>query len=279
MPAKLIARRREYQPAAEQEQAAPVIQRPLPKADEAEPVEPGRPYQAFVENEARKYWEDMVKQPGRPVKPDRLVKPDQQELRAAAMPILCMGLRKRSGARFLPPTVKAHMAVNVMHMHAAYRKELTRPYEGPYPVSDHIEALLQYMEDTRLAPREIPLPWHEEPKHPPIYYYIDPITRRPTPKEDALICAAYVRRPWDGEPVTEASHIHPSVDRDGMPPLEVLENKLDVYYWLRVLPEDEREDEREEFEILICLVSWHRVWPAISARSLSRYNFTPLKHT
>ncbi len=88
MPAKLITRRREYQPAAEREQAAPVVQRPLPEADEAEPMEPGRPYQAFVESEARKYWEDMVEQPGRPVKPDRLVKPDQQKLRAAASQLL-----------------------------------------------------------------------------------------------------------------------------------------------------------------------------------------------
>ena len=64
MPAKLITRKREHQPAAEQEQAAPVARRPLPEADEAEPVEPGRPYQAFVESEARKYWEDMVEQPG-----------------------------------------------------------------------------------------------------------------------------------------------------------------------------------------------------------------------
>ena len=193
MPAKLITRKREYQPSTEQEQAAPVAKRPSPEADEDEPVETGRPYQAFVEREARKYWEDMV-QPG------SLAKPEQQELRAAAMPILCTGLRKRSGVRFLPPTVKAHMVVNAMHLHAKHRKELTRPYTGPYPVSDHIEALIQYAEDTGLLGREIPLPEHEGPKHPSIYYYIDPITRQPTPREDALLRAEYVRDKWQRLP-------------------------------------------------------------------------------
>ena len=79
MPAKLIARKREHQPAAEQEQAAPVAQRPRPEADEVEPVETGRPYQAFVESEARKYWQDMVE-------PGSLVKPTKREIRAAARP-------------------------------------------------------------------------------------------------------------------------------------------------------------------------------------------------
>ncbi len=269
MPAKLITRRREYQPSAEQEQAAPVAQRPLPEADEDEPMEIGRPYQAFVESEARKYWEDMVEQPGRPVKPDRLVKPDQQELRAAAMPILIRALRNRGEVRFLPPTVKAHMAVNAMHRRAADRGETKRPYNGPYPNPDYIEALLQYMENTRLAPQEIPLPWHPEPKHPPIYYYIDPITKKPTPREDALICAKYVRVPWHGgDPVTEASHIHPSVDRYGQPPPVVLENKLDVYYRLR--------DRHVRIEVVICFVSWRSGGePEVAKGRLHKYRFTP----
>ena len=54
MPAKLIPRKREHQPAGEQEQAAPVAQHPRSESDEAEPVETGRPHQAFVEREARK---------------------------------------------------------------------------------------------------------------------------------------------------------------------------------------------------------------------------------
>ena len=96
MPAKLITRKREYQPAGEQEQAAPVAQHPRSESDEAEPVETGRPHQAFVEREARKYWEDMV-QPG------SLAKPEQQELRAAARPILLEGLRKEVGSDFFRP--------------------------------------------------------------------------------------------------------------------------------------------------------------------------------
>ena len=202
MPAKLITRKRQYQPSGEQEQAAPVIQRPLPEADEVEPVEPGRPYQAFVESEARKYWEEMMEQP------DSLVKPDQQKLRAAAMPILCTGLRKRSGARFLPPTVKAHMAVDIMHRRAADRGETKRLYKGPFASPDHIEALILFADDTWLLGREIPLPEHGEPKHPPIYYYIDPITKKDTPRDDAKICSNYV---FDraGNRLTHADYIHP----------------------------------------------------------------------
>ncbi len=202
MPAKLIAHKREYQPPAEQEQAAPVARRPRLEADEDEPMETGRPYQGFVESEARKYWEDMVKPPR------SLTKPNQQKLRAAAMPILLEGLRKRSGARFLPPTVKAHMAVNFMHQRASDRGETKRPYKGPYPNSDYMEALIQYADDTRLSPQEFPLPEHEGPQHPPIYYYIDPVTRQPTPMEDALIRGSYVKDGW-GIRLTDADHIHP----------------------------------------------------------------------
>ena len=226
-------------------------------------METGRPYQALVEREARKYWEDMVEQPGRPVKPD------QQELRAAAMPILLEGLRKKGGAGVLPPTVKAHMAVNAMHRHAADRGETKRPYNGPYPNPDYMEALIQYADDTRLSPQKIPLPWHEEPKHPPIYYYVDPITRQPTPMKDALIRAEYVRCSWPltCKPVTEASHIHPSTDPDGNPPPVVLENKLDVYYRLR--------DADVKVEVEIYLVSWGEDRWMTLGRSLADYKFTP----
>ena len=264
MPAKLITCKREYQPSSEEEEASPVAKRLSPETDEAEPVGPGRPYQAFVESEARKYWQDMV-QPG------SLAKPEQQELRAAARPILLRALRNRGDVRFLPPTVKAHMAVNAMLLHAAHRKELRRTYTGPYPVSDHIEALIQYMEDTRLAPRPIPLPWHKKPKHPPIYYYVDPITRQPTPREDALIRAEYVRRPWHGgDPVTKESHIHPSLDPHGKPPPEVLENELNVYYRLR--------DWHVRIGIDICIVLWRRGGapdPIVFNGRLYKYKFTP----
>ena len=39
-----------------------------------------------VEAEARQYWQDMLN-------PGSLAKPDQEELRAAAMPVLARGLR------------------------------------------------------------------------------------------------------------------------------------------------------------------------------------------
>ena len=204
MPAKLaeLAKRKlEYQP--EQEQAAPVALHPGLEADEAGPVEAGRPYQAFVESEARKYWQDMVNT-------GSLTKPDQQELRAAAMPILCKALRKRGGVRFLPPMVKAHMAVNAMHMRAAERGDITRQYNGPHPVADHLEAMIQYADDTRLLAREIPLPEHPDPQHPPICYYIDPVSKCPVPRADAFLRGEYVYK-QDGSRTTEDEHIYPYV--------------------------------------------------------------------
>ena len=39
-------------------QAGPIAIQPGLEPDEAQDSEPARPYQAFVENEARKYWEE-----------------------------------------------------------------------------------------------------------------------------------------------------------------------------------------------------------------------------
>ena len=262
MPGKRTARVRGPRPAPEheQEEGAPVTKSPRWESDEAEPMDPGRPHQAFVESEARKYWQDMVKV-------GSLAKPDRQELRTAAMPILIKCLQKRGWVRFLAPTVKAHMAVNVMHMRAVDRGELTGP---PVPSPDHIDALLRYMKVTRLAPQPIPLPWHGAPKHPSIYYYIDPITKQPTPREDALIRAEYVRNPGDGMPVSRMTHIHPS-DPYGQPPPEVVERKSGIYYRLSV--------ERGEIKVSICYLFWpkpekHRE-PGTMVMPLSDYEFTP----
>ena len=212
MPGKRTARVRVPRPVPihEQKEAEPAAKQPRLEPVEEQAVKPGRPHQALVESEARKYWEEMV-QPG------SLAKPDRQELRTAAMPILIEGLRRRGGVRFLPPTVKAHMAVNAMHMRAEERDETTRPYNGPYPSPDYKEALIQYADDTRLLPREIPLPEHREPKHPPIYYYIDPITKQPTPREDSYIRGDYVYD--NGVRVTSDDRIFPLViPANGMEP-------------------------------------------------------------
>ena len=190
MPAKLITRKREYQPAAEQEQAAPVARRPLPEADEAEPVDPGRPYQAFVENEARKYWREMM-QPG------SLAKPGQDEIREAAKHILMKRLRRRQGKTPDPEDApyRAHQAACALQLHALERRWIKHPLTLAEASPDCAEALVELVYGARLGARKIPLPRTAIPEHPPIYYWRDLETGRPRPMQDALIDAAYVRGP------------------------------------------------------------------------------------
>ena len=46
--------------------------------------------------------------------------------------------------------------------------------------------LIQLADDANWLAREIPLPDHPPPKHPPIYYKIDPETNRPVPRAGQL---------------------------------------------------------------------------------------------
>ena len=234
MPPKTKFLERAHQPVQEEEERAPVAKGPRLETDEAEPLQPGRPYQAFVESRLRQYMRDDTIH--------SLVKPSRQEIRAAAMPILCQALRHRGEAGFLPPALKAHMAVNVMHMRAAERGETRKPYNGPYPSADYAEALIQYADDTGLLGREIPLPEHEDPQHPPIYYYIDPITKQPTPRDDAVIRSNYV---FDrvGPPLTFADYIHPWPGTGrSCPPREQMEQKgWTACYKLQFNPDGELE--------------------------------------
>ena len=43
----------------EQEEAGPIAIQPRLEPDEDQAVEPGRPYQAFVESKVRKYWHEI----------------------------------------------------------------------------------------------------------------------------------------------------------------------------------------------------------------------------
>ena len=91
MPLKRAAGERELQSPQELEQAQAQAQAqarvglPASEHDEGLAMEPGRPYQAFVENEARKYWQETMKI-------GSLTKLSQQEIRTVAMPILCQAL-------------------------------------------------------------------------------------------------------------------------------------------------------------------------------------------
>ena len=163
-----------------EEQARPIAIQPGLEPDEAQDSEPARPYQAFVENEARKYWQEIAKE-------HNLPKPSQQEIRAAAMPILCQALRNRTGHR-------RHQAVAVMVQHAYENNLIRQPFSGAYESPSYIEALIQLADDTHWMAMEIPLPDHPPPYHPPVYYTIKPGFGEPVPvpREDAIIRGNYL---------------------------------------------------------------------------------------
>ena len=169
-----------------------------------EMVAPGRPYRDFVEAEARKYWEAMVKV-------GTLKKPGQRELRAAAMPVLGKALRRRRGQTPGPGPARyrARQAVNVMQNYAIARDWVMPPYTLLSKYAAHEDALLQLADDAGWLYREIPLPEHPDPQHPPIHYTLDPVTRLPVPTEDSLIRGDYVYDPADGSRLTQADHIYP----------------------------------------------------------------------
>ena len=176
---------------------APLIL-PKPEPDSPEPAAPGRPHQDFVENEARKYWQDMVN-------PGSLVKPGQDEIRAAAMPILCAALRRRTG---WSPWNRAHQGVNAMQLRYLDKGWIKHPYTPSEACPDYVEALVQLADDADLIAREIPLPAHPGPQHPPIYYETHPVTGQPVPRRDANIRGDYVYF-MTGRRFTRDNYIYP----------------------------------------------------------------------
>ena len=188
MPLKRTAGEREPQPPEEQEEVAPVAKRPRFEPAEVEAMEQDRPYRDFVESEARKYWEEMVKV-------GSLGKPAQDEIRAAAMPILCQALRRRLGLELNPAMNRAHIAVNAMQLHAVESGWIKHPFTLSEASPDYVEALVQLADDARWGPKEVRLPKHPAPHHPPIYYVKEPVTDRSKPREDSLIRGDFVYGP------------------------------------------------------------------------------------
>ena len=187
----------------EQEDAGPIAIQPRLEPDEAQAVEPGRPHQAFVEGEVRKYWQE-IKERG-----PNLTKQSQEELRAAAMPVLCLALRNRRGSR-------RHQAVAGMVQNALERDWMVRsicegsqfisrklkqepdwikrPFSEAHESPSYIDALIQLADDAMWLAKEITLPDHPPPYHPPIYYTIRIEWDYPgeIPREDAVIRGDYV---------------------------------------------------------------------------------------
>ena len=169
-----------------------------PGLDSAEDqtMKPRRPYQKFVESEVRKYWQEIG------VTGD-LPKPTQENIHAAAMPILCQALRNRTGHR-------RHLAVACIIQHALETGWIKWPFSEACESPSYIDALIQFADDANWLAKEIPLPDHPSPKHPPIYYTIGTRLGRPVPvpREDALIRGDYLYKK-DGSRLTEDKYIFP----------------------------------------------------------------------
>ena len=158
---------------------------------------PRRPYQSFVESEVRKYWQEMWDA-------RNLTKPNREEIQASAMPILIQALRNKTGHR-------RHHAVAGMVQHAMEQGWIRRPsFSEASESPSYIEALIQLADDANWLAREIPLPDHPPPRHPPIYYTIGSRLGRPVPvpREDALIRGDYLYKN-NGSRLTEDRYIFP----------------------------------------------------------------------
>ena len=227
------ARAPEPHSSREQEEEEPGAKRPRLEPDEAEPMEPGRPYQAFVESKLRQYLQDN--------NIHSLTKPTQQEIRAAAMPILCAALRRREGRNEYPDPVRAHHAVGGMIQHALETGRIKPPFSEACESPNYVEALIKLADEAYWIAREIPLPDHPPPHHPPIYYTMDSESSRPMPRSDSYLRGDYVYTPWFCSRVTASDRIYPLVMPEDHPILttNILFNLgLETLYTLEFGPEN-----------------------------------------
>ena len=199
----------------EEEEAEMPPVRPLPEPVEAGPVQPGRPYRDYVESEAERYWREMVNV-------GSLTKPDLQEIRVAARPVLGLAQRYRPGWKLNPALNRAQQAVAAMQLHAWEQGWIEPPYSRLQMSPNYVEDLIQLADDAGWLAREILLPAHPAPRHPPIYYTIDPTTKRPVLTEDSLIRGDYVYDPENGSRITRDEYIRPWRDPDRTPGIETL---------------------------------------------------------
>ena len=181
---------------------------PVPGPVETRAMEPGRPHQAFVESRLRQYLRDNTVQ--------GLVKPGRDDIRAAAMPILCRALRRRQGFKQNPYMNMAQRAVADVVEHIREKRWTGKPLTSPYAGADYIETLVRLAGDAGWLAMEVTLPQHPSPNHPSIYYRMDEKSGQPVPTEDSLIRGDYVYTRY-GQRLTRASFIHPWRRLSGYP--------------------------------------------------------------
>ena len=189
-------RERETLASLEQEEAGPSTKQRGLEVVAPESLEHGRPHQRFVESEARKYWQEISHT-------GSLTKPSGQEIRAAAVPILCQALRNRRDNR-------RHQAVNAMYTHASLRRWIKPPYSKPAGYASYIDALCQLADDASWLATEIPFPAHPPPRHPAVFYTIDEVSGQPVPREDSYILGRYVYSKPLGHRISNADRITPA---------------------------------------------------------------------
>ena len=181
--------REQEEPEAGAEQ--PILEEPATARD----VEQGRPHQAFIENRLRQYLQDENIR--------SLVKPTQDEIRAAAMQILGQALRKRPGQKLNPYLNMAHRAVVDVVEHAREQRWTRQPLSAPYAGANYVEALIQLADDADWLAREIHIP-----EHPSIYYTRNARTGKPVPKETDYIRGKYLSEVF-GPRLLKNSRIYP----------------------------------------------------------------------
>ena len=195
---RITARVPEHHPSREREEEEPRPKRPRLEPVEAQPMGP-LPYRDFVEREAREYWQSLGGV-------GSLTKPAQEKIRATAMPILGAALRRRTG---WSPWTMAHHAVGGMIQHALETGGIKSPFSEASESPNYVEALIQLADNANWLAREIPLPDHPPPHHPPIYYTMDPESSRPMPRDDSYIRGDYVYTPWFRSRITRFDRIYP----------------------------------------------------------------------
>ena len=233
----------------EEEEAEPPARRPLPEPAQDRPAQAERSYRDLVENEARKYWQDMVQAGG-------LAKPDREEVRAGALPILGLAQRYRPGPKLNPALNRAHMAVNALQSHLVAIGRLKHPFTPSEASPNFVEALMQLADDAAWTDREMPLPAHPDPQHPPIYCSLGTLTGRPIPRKDAVIRGDYLHEALSMERLSHDQDIYPWWKADEPKSAdELISQGWDVCYTV----------------ISDCDGSRDKPWSALPERSLIKY--------
>ena len=181
------------EPNSSRQQGEPETRKPaLAEPAAFRDVEHGRPYQTFVESRLKQYLPDENLY--------SLVKPTYEEVRVAAMPILCNARRRRNGGS---PLNRAHRAVANVVQHAREERWTDRSLSDPYASPDYVEALIQLADDADWLAREIQVPGHS-----PMYYTRDARTGLPVPRNDSYIRCDYLSEVF-GSRLPKNSRIYP----------------------------------------------------------------------